>query len=89
MDIDLDKNAGAGAMLDNLEEKVFYLPLVDKDGIPLPLHFLTQMQVCTSAQPCGYEKGIFFTLWLCQYRRHICVSFNNNLGLASSKNYMQ
>lgn len=46
MDVDLDKNAGAGAMMDNLEEKIFYLPLVDKEGIPLPLHFLTQTQVC-------------------------------------------
>lgn len=45
MDIDLDKNIGAGAMLDNIEEKVFYLPLIDKDGIPLPLHFLNQFQV--------------------------------------------
>ena len=45
METDLDKNIGAGAMLDNIEEKVFYLPLIDKDGIQLPLHFLTQSQV--------------------------------------------
>ena len=45
MDIDLEKNIGAGAMMDNIEEKVFYLPLIDKDGIPLPLHFLNQFQV--------------------------------------------
>lgn len=44
MDTDLTQNAGAGAMMDNLEEKIFYLPLVDKDGIPLPLHFQTQTQ---------------------------------------------
>lgn len=45
METDLDKNIGAGAMLDNVEEKVFYFPLIDKDGIPLPLHFLSQSQV--------------------------------------------
>lgn len=45
METDLDKNVGAGAMLDNVEEKVFYMPLIDKDGTPLPLHFLTQSQV--------------------------------------------
>ena len=45
METDLDKNIGAGAMPDNKEEKRFYLPLIDKDGIPLPLHFLTQSQV--------------------------------------------
>lgn len=32
-------------MPDSTDEKVFYLPLVDKDGVPLPLHFLTQSQV--------------------------------------------
>lgn len=45
METDLDKNAGAGAMLDITDEKIFYLPLIDKDGSPLPLHFLTQTQV--------------------------------------------
>ena len=55
MDIDLEKNIGAGAMMDNIEEKVFYLPLIDKDGIPLPLHFLNQFQVKMAVLECKQE----------------------------------
>ncbi|XP_067928651.1 ubiquitin thioesterase zranb1-B-like [Watersipora subatra] len=65
METDLDKNIGAGAMPDNKEEKRFYLPLIDKDGIPLPLHFLTQSQIKRERDilqewlNCGDVAGIF------------------------------